>query len=531
MGIRSSILGWLQRGTPEPTPTPRRRMYQGAMVSRLTSDWVTSGSSADAEIKGSLPRLRNRSRQLVRDNDYARQAIRAVKNNVVGTGIKMQAQVRMLRGGGRLDQTVNDVIENAWKVWSKKQHCHTGGRLSWYNMERLVLGAMAESGEVFIRKVRQPFGGGKVPFALEVIESDLLDDTYTGKSTIDGNEWRMGVECDRWGRPVQYAFLKKHPGDVLFQGQPGARHQLIPAAEIIHLYLMDRPGQTRGVPWLASAIQRLHHLQGYEEAEVIRARASSALMGFIESPEGELLGAEVVDGERVSNFEPGVFKYLAPGEKVTVPALDAPDGQFEPFLRAMLRAMAAGLGCSYESVSRDFSQTNYSSSRLSLLEDRDHWRALQQYLIENLHQPVFEAWLEMAVLSGTLGLPFYETDPERYRQIRWMPRGWAWVDPAKEVQAYKDAVRCGFKTLGEVVAEQGGDLEELMVARAAELEMAADLDLMFDTDPHELNGSGTEQPGDVAEDQAEASDEDPTSDNVENDTEDTEDSDGPIALS
>lgn len=527
MGIRSSILGWLQRGA---APAPRQRMYQGASVSRLTSDWVTSSTSADAEIKGSLPRLRNRSRQLVRDNDYARQAIRAVKNNVVGTGIRLQAQVRMQRGGGRLDQPVNDAIETAWAAWGKKQFCHTGGRLSWHDMERLVIGAMAESGEVFIRKVRQPFGGGRVPFALEVIESDLLDDTYTGKSTVDGNEWRMGVECDKWGRPVQYAFLNKHPGDAPFQGQPGPRHKLIPAGEIIHLYLMDRPGQTRGVPWLATAIQRLHHLAGYEEAEVIRARASSALMGFITSDEGELLGDQVYDGERVSNFEPGVFKYLAPGENVTVPQLDAPDGQFEPFLRAMLRAMAAGIGCSYESISRDFSQSNYSSSRLSLLEDRDHWRAMQQYLIENFHQPVFEAWLEMAVLGGVLNLPVYETDPERYRQLRWMPRGWAWVDPAKEVQAYKDAVRCGFKTLGEVVAEQGGDLEELMVARAAEIEMADELDLMFDTDPHEVNGAGAEQPSDPAEDQAEeadpASDADPADDNGEDDTEDT---DGPIA--
>jgi lambda family phage portal protein len=196
----------------------------------------------------------------------------------------------------------------------------------------------------------------------------------------------------------------------------------------------------------------------------------------------------------------------------------------------MLRGMAAGVGCSYESISRDFSQTNYSSSRLSLLEDRDHWRALQQFLIENLHQPVFEAWLEMAVLGGALNLPFYETDPERYRAIRWMPRGWAWVDPAKEVQAYKDAVRCGFKTLGEVVAEQGGDLEELLMARAAELAMTDDLDLTFDTDPHEVNASGTQQVGDMAEDQAEemdpASDADPTDDNEEDNTEGT---DGPIA--
>jgi lambda family phage portal protein len=141
------------------------------------------------------------------------------------------------------------------------------------------------------------------------------------------------------------------------------------------------------------------------------------------------------------------------------------------------------VGCSYETISRDFSQTNYSSSRLSLLEDRDHWRILQNWLVENLHQRVFDVWLDMAVLSGALPLPNYEIQAERYKAVRWMPRGWAWVDPAKEVEAYAMAVRNGFKTLSEVVAEQGGDIEELMQGRRQELDVAADLDLKFDTDP------------------------------------------------
>jgi len=525
MGVRSAIRELFRRG-PEPVQlVPRRRMYEGAKVSRLTSDWVTAGTSADAEIKGSLPRLRNRSRQLVRDNDYARQAIRAVKNNVIGTGIRMQAQVKMQRGGGRLDQTVNDAIENAWTVWGRKGSCNTAGRLCFTDMERLLVGAMAESGEVFVRMVRQQFGNSKVPFALEVIESDLLDDTYTGGSTVDGNEWRMGVELDRWGRPVRYAFLTKHPGDASFGPSTTARHRLIPAGEILHLYLQDRPGQTRGVPWLASAIQRLHQVAGYEQAELVRARASSALMGFITSPEGELIGDEMYGDERVSNFEPGVFKYLAPGESVTVPQLDAPDGQLEPFLRAMLRAMAAGLGCSYETISRDFSQTNYSSSRLSLLEDRENWKALQYFMVENFHRPVFEAWLEMAVLSGALNLPAYETDPERYRAVRWMPRGWAWVDPAKEVEAYKMAVRCGFKTQADVVAEQGGDLEELLLARKAEVDRAEELDLYFDSDPENEHEAMEDPAAEPAETAAQAADSE-TPDNGEDQTEDT---DGPIA--
>ena len=475
MGLRTQLLRVLG------FRRPRRRMYEGARVSRLTSDWIANGTSADAEIKGSLSRLRNRSRQLVRDNDYARQAVRAVKNNVIGTGVRLQVQVPMQRGAGRLDHAVNDGIEMAWRRWGRKGTCNTAGRLTFNDIERLAVASMCESGEVFIRMVRRPFGGGQIPFALEVIESDQLDEDYTGSSTVAGNEWRMGIEVDRWGRPVQYAFLTSHPGDTPFAHAAASRHQMIPADQILHLYTQERPGQTRGVPWFSSAIKRMHHLSGYEEAEVVRARASSSLMGFITSPEGELQGDEVLDGDRVSNFEPGVFKYLAPGESVSVPQLDAPDGQFEPFLRAMLRAMASGLGCSYETISRDYSQTNYSSSRLSLLEDRDNWRALQNYMVENFHQPVYEAWLEMAVLSGALPLPNYEANPERYLNVRWMPRGWSWVDPAKEVDAYAAAVRNGFKTLADVVAEGGGDLQDLLRARKAELELMEEMELSFDT--------------------------------------------------
>jgi len=469
-------------------------MYEGATVSRLTSDWVAGGTSADAEINGSLSRLRNRARQLVRDSDYARQAKRAVVSNVIGTGIRMQAQVPMQRGG-RLDDQINGAIEMAWKRWGYKEHCDVAGRLCFAEIERMAIGAMCESGEVFIRLIRQPFGGGQVPFALQLIESDQLDETYTGASTVAGNEWRMGVEVDKWGRPVQYAFLAKHPGDGPFSGSPGKRHLLLPASEVIHLAILERPGQTRGVTWFASAIKRMHHLSGYEEAEVVRARASSALMGFITSPEGELdPGGEVYDGERVSSFEPGVFKYLQPGESVNVPSLDAPDGQFEPFLRAMLRAVAAGIGCSYESVSRDFSQTNYSSSRLALLEEREHWKTLQDYMVKNFHQPVYSAWLEMAVMSGALNLPLYEVEPERFKRVKWVPRAWGWVDPQKEVAAYKEAIRCGFKTLAQVVGEQGGDLDEYLIARKAELEKLEELGIAVDTDPNVMTAAGSLQP-------------------------------------
>ena len=465
---------------PEAHRPKRRRAYEGALQSRLTANWITSSTSADAEIDGSLVRLRNRSRQLVRDSPYARQAIRAIGANVVGRGIRMQGRVRMQRGN-RLNELINRRIESGWQIWCKHDRCHVAGRLSMAEILRLAITSAAESGEVFLRIIPEAFGRSRIPLGIEIIESDYCDEGKSYGRDANGNQWRMGVQVNRWGRPLKYAFRTTHPGDIV--NGAGGRPIEVPADQIIHLFIPERPGQTRGAPWVASAIKRLHHLDGYEEAEVVRARANSSLMGFIQSPDGELQGDEVLDGDQVSRFEPGVFKYLAPGETVSIPQLDAPDGQFEPFLRGMLRSVAAAIGCSYETISRDFSQSNYSSSRLSLLEDREHWRILQDFMIEHLLQPIYERWLAAAVGSGQLLLPDYEAMPERYEAVQWYPRGWAWVDPQKEVDAYTKAVRAGFTTQAQVVAESSGDIEDLLIARANEVDRAEQLGLQFDTNP------------------------------------------------
>ena len=493
MGLINAFKGLLTSETLVPeaskepvvtTVVPKQRMFTGAQKGRLTSNWVASAASADAELKGAIKLLRQRSRDLVRNNPHAKNAVRTICSNVIGpNGIKLQSQIRKQRGG-KLDQRVNEIIEMAWREWGHYDSCHTAGRLCFQDIERLCLKSLVESGEVFIRIVKKPFGKSKVPLALEVLEADQLDDDYTGPSTVKNNRWRMGVELDEWFRPITYAFLTEHPGDTPFPIQDKMRrHMLLPADEVIHLYISERPGQTRGVPMMATAIQPLHHLAGFQESSVIRARASSALMGFITSPEGELdPGGEVYEGDRVTEFSPGMFHYLGQGQQVNIPDMDSPSGEFEPFMRSMLRSMASGIGVSYESLSRDYSTSNYSSSRLALIEDRAQFRTLQNYLIENFHSRVFETFLDMAVLSGALNLPTFDAEPERYRRVKWIPRSFDWVDPLKECQANKEAVKAGFKTQAQVLMEQGYDLEEVLNARKSEVEQAKELGLTFDTD-------------------------------------------------
>ena len=202
MGIRSNISSAVKRVLGfgrNANPLKNLRAYQGALVSRLTSDWMSSQLSADAEIRNSLRKLRDRSRELVRNNPYARQAKRTTQINIVGTGMKFQSLVVQQRGGKR-DQRVNNIIEEAWSEWTQADSCDCAGKYSFHQFEWLAAGALCESGEAIFRIVRKPFGNSQVPLALQMIESDLLDEEYDGKTLNKNNEWRNGVEVDEWGR-------------------------------------------------------------------------------------------------------------------------------------------------------------------------------------------------------------------------------------------------------------------------------------------------------------------------------------------
>jgi lambda family phage portal protein len=500
------------RGLQAPA-RPAKRLYAGAQYDRTTADWTAQGTSADTEIITSLRPLRNRSRQLCRDNEYAKNAKRTVMLNVVGQGIGLQAQVKKRRGDA-FDTKVNDRIEAEWKHWTDPRRCHAAGRLSWAGIQQVVMNSVFESGELLLRLVPKRFGDSRVPLGLELIESDQIVDTWNGRSSDTGNEIRMGVEVDQWQRPVAYWLYPRHPGDFLAGATMTSQNYIrVPAEEIIHIALFDRPYQTRGVPWMHATLVKLRHMGGYEEAEIVAARAGAAIMGFRQRPEIDIPGEggddadDVMNGERVTDMTPGIILDLEPGETFQGFAPNRPNAALDPFMRFMLRSVAAGVGVSYESLSRDYSQSNYSSSRLSLLTDRDLWRVLQQWLIETLCQPLFERWLEMAVLAGVLDLPAFETQPEIYQAVRWSPRGWKWVDPVKEGAAAKSDVRSGFETLTNYHAEQGGDFEEYCRQRRDELAMARRYGLVLDTDPAQVNDKGAAQaaaapaePGGAADD-------------------------------
>jgi lambda family phage portal protein len=477
---------------PKVSPSAPRRSYAGAKNSRLLSDWSFSNASGDNAIFSSLKTLRSRSRSLERDNDYVCGLFTTLQDNIVGAGVVLQAKVKKQRGK-KPDLELNQKIETVWARWSRAENCHVGGRMSWTVIQQLIIRAIVQDGEVFVRIVRQPFGTSKIPLALEVIEADQLAEDHTVRELPNGHTIKMGIEFNEWQRPVAYWMLPYHPGELGFVMRPQkTKPERILAHEIIHLYRILRPSQTRGVPWIYSSMVRMNHVGRYEEAEVIATRAQANIMGFVERTDDDPVAPDPNNQpdsqDQIDGFEPGAIDYLNPGETFKGFAPTRPGDAFDPFMKAMLRALSAGQGVSYESVSKNYSDTNYSSARAAFLPERLHYRILQNWLIEALHTPIYELWIEAAILCGEISIPNFEFNFENYVRHRWMAPGWKWVDPLKDGMANVEALRSGLTTATKILAEEGEDYEEILIQRKEEIELAKSMGLEFD-----LTGKGPPQ--------------------------------------
>lgn len=463
------------------------RMYGGARPSRLSGGYV-SNSSADMELSTSLQNLRGKSRQLVRDASYAKHARRIVQNNVVGGGIGMQCRIKNTRDDRH--NTLNETVEEVFEDWSCSDGFHTGGKLHLPDLERLVLGEVFEAGEIFVRKHRRKFGSSEIPLALEVMEAELVADNLQPSPRFAGNTVRMGIEVDSFYRPVGYWFRERFQGEIMMGVSATDRVYFVPASDIIHLHVADRFPQTRGVPWVHTVIRRLQDMDGYSEAEIVAARAAASYFGAIKSPDdpNPSIEEKQEDGSVQAAVEPGIIMKLAPGEEMQFFAPNRPNGAMDPFMRLMLREIAAGIGISYESLSRDFSNSNYSSSRLAILDDRDLWRVLQGWFIRQFRYELHTEFMMMATLAGKiqgLSAEAFGNDMKRYSAVSFKPRGWSWIDPTKEIDAYIKAVRAGFDTVTNVIAKtaDGRDMEDVLEERAQELKDMEEAKVQFDTDP------------------------------------------------
>lgn len=458
------------------------RYYKGGEVGRLLGGMFGSSASADSTIKPSLGKLRDRARDLERNNEYVARALDLIEIGVVGDrGFNLQIKGSNL--DGTLDFAANDLIERRWKNWSK--YVTTDGCMSFRDLCAMAIRVLKRDGEFFAQIVKN--SAYEDGIAIHPIEADRID-VDKNELMPSGRRIRMGVELDEYERPVAYWVLNYHPGDYDFmQNRPEKKHTRIPAEKMIHVFKKKRPGQTRGDSAFAPAIFALKMLDGYRDAEITAARAAAAKFGVLVSPGGDGI-ADSYDGDIPQlDYEAGTIQSLPQGYDLKMIDPTHPTSAFSDFNKAVLRGIASGIGVSYESLSNDLEGTSYSSIRQGALLERDQFKNDQQFMIDHFVDKVFKNWLSWCMETGSLTLNGSAIGLDKYSKfydaVNWRGRGFQWVDPLKEINAAVVGLQNGILSMQDVANHYGRDVEETFAQIQRDKETAEQFDIKTSFEP------------------------------------------------
>lgn len=466
------------------------RGYAGADRGRLHGSWRPKSTSADAEIAADGRILRDRMRDLVRNNPHAANAISVLVTHVIGSGILPRTQ----------DARVNALF----KRWAAS--CDADGNLDFAGLQALLLREMFESGDGLVRRRwRRLSDGLPVPLQLQVIETDLIDSSRH-VALSGGGRIVQGIEFDALGRRKAYWMFGAHPGNAIFE--PGTHiAKPIPASEIAHVFEKQRT-QVRGAPWGAPVVAAIHDLGAYEDAELQRKRLEACMVGTLvggdeesgvgmelKDEQGNLLppGIYNVHGERVEKFAPGMFYNAVGGREIRF-SQPAATGSYDTYKNSMLHTIAAGFRVPHALLSGRLDGVNYSSSKIGLEGFKRLVEVVQwQIVVPMLCEPLWRWFLEAAYVAGEIDSLDHPAE--------WAPPGFYSADPGRDVAARVAEVRAGFRDLRSVIAEQGENPDDVL-ARIAESNALLDqLGLVLDSDPRRMSGAGQlQQPPDTEPD-------------------------------
>lgn len=437
----------------------QKRGYDGASKGRRTKNWKATNADASLEVSLGLSLLRARSRDLSRNSPYAAKALATIVSNVVGTGIL-----------ARLD---DEGINKNFQAWANSTACDFYGKQNFYQLQHLAMRTVAEAGEILVRKHR--VADPKNPIQIQLLEPDFLDTT---KVNAD-NRLRDGIEFDDAGRIVAYWLYEVHPGArANIKGNPWKSNR-VDASEIEHIFRMDRPGQTRGVPWPAPVIIRFRDFDDYEDAQLVRQKIAACFVGFIMDNEDPVNQSSSTEEKKPMSerFEPGAWEVLPPGKDIKFGSPPGVGSDYPAYVRQMLLSIAAGYGVSYESLTGDLSQVNFSSGRMGWIEfhrNIESWR--WNMFIPGFCETVKNWWLEgQEVASG-------KAAPENMTTT-WTPPRREMIDPVKETEAMRDGIRSGLATLSDSVRQLGLDPTEHFAELESDFNMLKAKNLVLDCDP------------------------------------------------
>lgn len=459
--------------------------YAGAASGKRKTGFGPKGASANSTLGGAFSTLRDRARHMVRNNGNAHAIVDVTVRHLIGTGITPLWNT----GSARVDGQIG-------LLWEEQvARSDIEGELHYYAQQELAVRSMIEGGDAALRFLDQRFAfDRRTPMRLQLMEGDQVDAGRTG--TYDGRNVRLGVALGEWGRRLGYYVYPEHPGEASISSSGSSR--FVPAADMRLLYRPERIGQVRGVTWLAPILLAAHDLAELMQNTIVKTRVEAAFAGFITNGMGLPTPLPVTeskqDGARQYLPEPGALAELKAGQDIKF-AEPKTATQFEAVATATLRTMAIGAGLTYDQVTGDLRQANYTSLRMGRIEHRRFIEQVQfNQIIPRLCEPVAQRFIDRCILAGSL-----RPRAEGYRHS-WVPPATEPVDPKRELDADIAAVRAGRMSPQTFVALWGYDWKTVIADTEAYWRAVDKAKLTFDIDPRKpLSGQGAPavgKPGD-----------------------------------
>jgi lambda family phage portal protein len=442
-----------------PIQTGSSRNHAAAQRTRFTSDWLTTDSPLDRYLTRDLVELQNRSTALEMDDGYARRFFQEVESNVVGergiqfTPLCRKADGRIKSARPAIDTAACEVVAQAWEEFSGKSHFTASRRFSRRRFEQLAVRQVARLGGLLVRMVKgfdNPFGFAVHPISIRNL-SPKLNDEQRGI--------HMGIEFDEWDRVTAYHVTKRRNRAKQSRSYETER---LPADSVIHLFMSDDFDQSQGKPWLTASMLRLRMLGKYEEAETIAAIESANNTTYFQQNEfAEYTGDEDEDGNIREKSQPGQKTILPKGMTAQQVQPMHPNTVYPDFRKAVLRGVASSIIVSYNVLANDLEGVSFSSIRQGVISERDLWKIVQCWFIDDCSVPVFKNWLEQSLLMGKLG-SYGISDFSRLANGDFSGRRWAWVDPTKDIAALEREIALSINSRSKAAKDTGkGDFESI----------------------------------------------------------------------
>lgn len=427
------------------------RNYDAAGYGRHNNNWRVVNESGEETDRFSRDIVRARARDLERNSDIMNATVGAFTRNVYGRGFRLRAMTQ--------DQDLNKQIEDAWERWCEPENCDVTGTQSFNSIMRMAVRRKKIDGGILILKTVTE--GGYLQYKLQLVEVDELDETAVTPHQKE-NKVIGGIEYNAYNRPVGY-YIKKYD----YSGMESQNAVYVSAENVIFYMTKTRPSQLREMSDMAPTMTRIRNINEFLSAIAIKERILACFSVFIkkQTPASGIgardskinsAGKHDYQGKTVT---PGLIQYLDPGDDVQAvnPSGQATDAT--NFTKQQLRMVGAGQGLSYETVSRDMSETNYSSARQGIIED-DLTYAEDENAVVEVMDSIFRTFMAFLVLEGKVDIRDFWSNPQSYTRHKWIKAPKPWIDPVKEANANKIALQTGQKTWADITAENGREWKE-----------------------------------------------------------------------